>query len=104
MVSREFSATLRAAAEDGSARPCRPARARRRWHRCSYYRVGQTTAFGGVEAEREGHVHFAGEHTTQEWRGFLQGAVFTGQRAANSVLEALGYKGGGRIKPLTMVR
>ncbi|MBT2400826.1 FAD-dependent oxidoreductase [Streptomyces sp. ISL-100] len=55
----------------------------------SYYRVGQNTAFGGAESEREGNAHFAGEHTTQEWQGWLQGAVFTGQRAVKEILTDL---------------
>jgi monoamine oxidase len=33
-------------------------------------------------------VHFAGEHTSREWQGFLNGAVESGQRAAREVLRA----------------
>jgi monoamine oxidase len=55
----------------------------------SYYRVGQYQAFGGAESELEGAVHFCGEHTTQDFQGYLNGAVFTGQRAAGEVLDAL---------------
>jgi monoamine oxidase len=39
----------------------------------SYYRVGQYQAFGGYEAARQGNVHFAGEHTSTEFRGFMEG-------------------------------
>jgi monoamine oxidase len=46
-------------------------------------------AFGGAEEEISGACHFAGEHTTQDYQGYLQGAVFSGQRAAAEVLEAL---------------
>jgi monoamine oxidase len=55
----------------------------------SYYRVGQYQAFGGAESEPEGAVHFCGEHTTQDFQGYLNGAVFTGHRAAGEVLDAL---------------
>jgi monoamine oxidase len=55
----------------------------------SYYRPGQYTRFGGAEPEISGACHFAGEHTTQDFQGYLQGAVFSGQRAAGEVLGAL---------------
>jgi monoamine oxidase len=55
----------------------------------SYYRPGQYTAFGGAEEEVSGACHFAGEHTTQDYQGYLQGAVFSGQRAAGEVLAAI---------------
>jgi len=55
----------------------------------SYYKPGQYTAFGGAEEEVSGACHFAGEHTTQDYQGYLQGAVFSGQRAAAEVLDAL---------------
>jgi monoamine oxidase len=56
----------------------------------SYYKPGQYTRFGGAEAEIEGAVHFAGEHTTQDFQGYLNGAVFSGNRAAAEVKAALG--------------
>jgi monoamine oxidase len=52
----------------------------------SYWQVGQYTRFSGAEKERSGNCHFAGEHTSQDFQGFLQGAVQTGERAANEVL------------------
>ena len=55
----------------------------------SYYEPGQYTRFGGAEPEISGACHFAGEHTTQDFQGYLQGAVVTGQRAAAEVLDAL---------------
>jgi monoamine oxidase len=45
-----------------------------------------------VEREREGRAlncHFAGEHTSIDFQGYLNGAVETGQRAANEVIAAL---------------
>ena len=55
----------------------------------SYYKPGQYTRFGGAEPEISGACHFAGEHTTQDFQGYLQGAVVTGERAAEEVLDAL---------------
>ena len=34
-------------------------------------------------------VHWAGTETATEWRGFMNGAVQAGQRAANEVLDGL---------------
>jgi monoamine oxidase len=50
---------------------------------------GQYTAFHGIEWEPEGHAYFAGEHTSEEASGYMEGAVETGQRAATEVLESL---------------
>jgi monoamine oxidase len=55
----------------------------------SYYKPGQYTRFGGAEERVSGACHFAGELTTQDYQGYLQGAVFTGQRAAAEVIDAL---------------
>ena len=55
----------------------------------SYYKRGQYTRFGGAEEQVSGACHFAGEHTTQDFQGYLQGAVFSGERAAAEVLGAL---------------
>ena len=56
----------------------------------SYWKVGQYQAFAGVEREIEGgSCHFAGEHTSVDFQGYLNGAVETGQRAADEVGAAL---------------
>jgi monoamine oxidase len=55
----------------------------------SYYRVGQYHAFGGYEAVRQRNVHFAGEHTSTEFQGFMEGAAAEGVRAARAVLADL---------------
>jgi monoamine oxidase len=52
----------------------------------SYWRVGQYTRFSGAEKEASGNCHFCGEHTSQDFQGYLQGAVETGQRAASELL------------------
>jgi monoamine oxidase len=56
----------------------------------SYWKVGQYTRFSGAESEISGTIHFAGEHTSQDFQGYLNGAVDTGQRAASEVLAAIG--------------
>jgi monoamine oxidase len=51
----------------------------------SYWRVGQYTAFSGYEGVAEGRIHFAGEHTSADFQGFMEGAVETGERCAGEV-------------------
>ncbi len=52
----------------------------------SYWKVGQYTKFSGMEKVRQGNCHFCGEHTSQDNQGYLEGAVETGQRAADEIL------------------
>jgi monoamine oxidase len=52
----------------------------------SFWKVGQYTRFAGVESEPEGNCHFAGEHTSIDFQGYLNGAVESGQRAAQELL------------------
>jgi monoamine oxidase len=54
----------------------------------SYWKVGQYTKFGGAEGEAVGTCHFAGEHTSVDFQGYLNGGVETGQRAAAEILAA----------------
>jgi monoamine oxidase len=56
----------------------------------SYYAPGQYTRFAGAEAEAVGGCHFAGEHTSIDAQGYLEGAVESGERAAREVLAGLG--------------
>ncbi|HEY8501100.1 MAG TPA: NAD(P)/FAD-dependent oxidoreductase [Solirubrobacterales bacterium] len=55
----------------------------------SYWKVGQYTKFAGIEREAEGGCHFAGEHTSIDFQGYLNGAVESGERAAGEILAAL---------------
>ena len=55
----------------------------------AYYRVGQYQQFSGAEREVVGSCHFAGEHTSQDSQGYLEGAVESGIRAAAEVVAAL---------------
>ena len=51
----------------------------------SQYNVGQYTGVSGVEGLAEGNIHFAGEHTSSRFQGFVEGAVRSGYRAANEI-------------------
>ncbi|MEP9362870.1 NAD(P)/FAD-dependent oxidoreductase [Nocardioides sp. CN2-186] len=56
----------------------------------SYYRVGTMTEIAGAEALPEGAAFFAGEHTAHYTnRSTLNGAVWSGNRAAEQVLAYL---------------
>jgi monoamine oxidase len=58
----------------------------------SCWKVGQYTAFSGYEKARQGKCHFAGEHCSTNFQGFMEGAAGEGQRAANEILAD--YKAG----------
>ena len=56
----------------------------------SYWKVGQYHAFSGYEKARQpfpnGKIHFAGEHCSQDFQGFMEGGASEGARAANEIL------------------
>jgi monoamine oxidase len=56
----------------------------------SCYLVGQWTQMYGVEGERVANLFFAGEHTSLEAQGYMEGGCETGQRAAAEILQDLG--------------
>ena len=56
----------------------------------SYWKIGQYTGFSGVEREPSGNCHFAGEHTSILFQGFMEGGAEEGQRAADEILAGLG--------------
>jgi monoamine oxidase len=58
----------------------------------AFYKVGQCTQFGGSEGERSGNCHFAGEHCSIEFQGYMEGGAAEGLRAANEILAD--YKAG----------
>ena len=55
----------------------------------SFWKVGQYQRFAGIEGRRQGNCLFAGEHTSIDFQGYLNGAVETGQRAAGEILADL---------------
>jgi monoamine oxidase len=57
----------------------------------SYWRVGQYTAFSGYEKQRQGNVHFAGEHCSQDFQGFMEGGASEGVRAGGEILADLKF-------------
>jgi monoamine oxidase len=52
----------------------------------SCWLVGQCTTIAGHEARAQGRVHFAGEHTSVAYQGFMEGGAESGFRAADEVL------------------
>jgi monoamine oxidase len=46
--------------------------------------------YGDTLRASVGNLHFAGTETAFEWKGYLEGAVTTGQRAAEEVITAMG--------------
>jgi monoamine oxidase len=65
------------------------------WHKgsYSYWKVGQYTGFSGKEKERQGRIHFCGEHTSQDFQGYINGGVESGNRVSlNEILAD--YKAG----------
>lgn len=55
----------------------------------AFYKVGQYQAFAGYEKARQGNVLFAGEHTSQDYQGYMEGGASEGIRAAEEVLADL---------------
>jgi monoamine oxidase len=56
----------------------------------SYWRVGQYTGFSGYEGVRQGNIHFAGEHCSTDFQGFMEGGAREGHRAAKEIVTDLG--------------
>jgi monoamine oxidase len=56
----------------------------------SAYKVGQYTEFAGYEGVPQGRIYFAGEHTSYNFQGYMEGGAQTGERAAREILKALG--------------
>jgi monoamine oxidase len=62
--------------------------------RCSYsyWKPGQYVGFSGYEGVAQGpslQIHFAGEHCSQDFQGYMEGGAQEGARAAGEVLAAL---------------
>jgi monoamine oxidase len=52
----------------------------------SYLKPGQYTAFNGLQGNKVGTVHFAGEHTSMDYQGFVEGALRSGYRCALEII------------------
>jgi monoamine oxidase len=57
----------------------------------SYLKVGQYTAFAGYERASQGAIHFAGEHCSRDFGGFMEGGAREGKHAAGLVASAVGH-------------
>ncbi|HTR50321.1 MAG TPA: NAD(P)/FAD-dependent oxidoreductase [Kofleriaceae bacterium] len=55
----------------------------------SYWRVGQYQAFAGYERAPQGNIFFAGEHTSVDSQGYMEGGAEEGIRAASEVMAAV---------------
>jgi monoamine oxidase len=51
----------------------------------SYLKPGQYTGFNGIQSQRQGNLHFAGEQTSINFQGYIEGALRSGYRCAAEV-------------------
>jgi monoamine oxidase len=49
------------------------------------YRVGQWTGIRGAEGMPAGKLFFAGEHTSLDWQGYMNGGAESGRLAAKAI-------------------
>ena len=56
------------------------------------YLPGQWTSIGGAEGESVGNLHFAGEHTSVDFQGYMNGGAQSGADAAKAVLASASQK------------
>jgi monoamine oxidase len=54
----------------------------------SYLAVGQYTAFNGIQGAQEGPLHFAGEQTSINFQGYIEGGLRSGYRCADEIAGA----------------
>jgi len=59
--------------------------------RASYaaYRPGQWTSIRGAEGRTVGNLYFAGEHTSLDWQGYMNGGAESGRLAAEALMSRL---------------
>jgi monoamine oxidase len=55
------------------------------------YLPGQAS-YSGTEGERVGNLHFCGEHTSEDFQGYMNGGAESGERVAAELLEQLGVE------------
>ena len=58
----------------------------------SYWPIGYCHLYAGYEAVRQGNIHFAGEHCSINFQGYMEGGAQEGQRAAGEILSDLGIR------------
>ncbi|GAA1585168.1 hypothetical protein GCM10009678_79660 [Actinomadura kijaniata] len=52
----------------------------------SYWPAGYLHRYAGYEGRRQGNIHIAGEHTSYDFQGFMNGGATEGERAAREVI------------------
>ena len=52
----------------------------------SCYKTGQWTTMAGLQIQPIGNFFFAGEHCSENFQGFMNGAAETGRKVAEMVL------------------
>lgn len=50
------------------------------------YTLGQYSTIHGYERERQGNIHFAGDYTSVDFFGTMEGAAAEGHRAATEIV------------------
>ncbi|MFH8368091.1 flavin monoamine oxidase family protein [Streptomyces sp. NPDC018031] len=55
----------------------------------SYWPVGYLHRYAGYEGTVQGNIHLAGEHTSYDFQGFMEGGATEGERAAREVVGKL---------------
>jgi monoamine oxidase len=60
------------------------------------YRPGQW-AYWSLEGQREGNLHFCGEHCSLEFQGYMEGGAETGALVAAEILDDLGISPSARL-------
>jgi monoamine oxidase len=56
----------------------------------SYWKPGQYHTLNGYPGVRQGNIHFAGEHCSVDFQGYMEGGAAEGVRAGEEILEDLG--------------
>ncbi len=61
------------------------------WSKAGYssFKKGQWSTLAGWEAQPVGNIYFAGEHTSLEFQGYMNGAAETGKVAAEMIAEKI---------------
>jgi len=57
---------------------------------CPYVMPNILSKIGYALREPFGSIHFVGTETAYEWKGYMEGAVRSGERGAEEVIKALG--------------
>ena len=55
----------------------------------SCYKIGQWTTIAGKESEAVGNIHFAGEHCSSDFQGYMNGGAETGRTVAETIIKKM---------------